>query len=108
MSSLTSTILVQYRVKAERAAENEALIGRVFAALVRDQPDGIRYVSFKAADGVSFTHLALIETDDGRNPLLALEAFTAFARTIRDRCETPPHTTELAVVGSYRCFPAGP
>jgi hypothetical protein len=103
----TMAILVQYRVRADRAAENEQLIGRVFEALAREQPSGIRYASFKAPDGVSFTHLAVIETDDGKNPLLALEAFKAFASKIRERCETPPQTTELVEVGSYRMFDGG-
>lgn len=99
-------ILVQYRLKPERAAENEQLIGRVFEALQREQPEGIRYASFKAADGVSFTHLAAVETSDGKNPLLALEAFQRFAGTIRERCETPPQTTQLGEVGAYRMFGA--
>lgn len=46
-------ILVQYRVKSVRAAENEELIACVCEELARERPDGIRYVSFKAADGVS-------------------------------------------------------
>jgi hypothetical protein len=99
-------VLVQYRVKADRAAENEQLIARVFEALERDAPPGIRYVSFKAADGVSFSHLAVVETDDGRNPLLALDAFQRFVSAIRERCETLPTTTELREVGSYRLFGA--
>ena len=97
-------IMVQYRVKSDRAAENEELIARVFEALVREKPDGIRYVSFKASDGVSFTHLALVETGDGKNPLLALESFKRFASTIRERCEAPPVTMELREVASYRMF----
>lgn len=101
-------IVVQYRVKAERAAENEALIGRVFEALDREKPDGVRYASLKAADGVSFTHLAIVETDEGHNPLFALEAFQQFATAIRDRCESPPETTKLVKVGSYRIFGDGP
>ncbi|MFN0248325.1 MAG: hypothetical protein ACKV2T_15650 [Kofleriaceae bacterium] len=100
-------ILVQYRVKANCAAENEQFIGRVFEALSREKPSGIRYASFKAPDGVSFTHFAVVDTDDGKNPLLALEAFKAFASKIRERCETPPQTTELVEVGTYRMFDGG-
>ena len=99
-------ILVQYRVKADRAAENEALIGRVFEALQREAPPGIRYASFRAADGVSFTHLAVVETDDGQSPLIALDAFQRFVGPIRERCESPPTPTELQTVGAYRFFGA--
>jgi len=49
-------------------------------------------------------HLASVETDDGTNPLQAIEAFKAFASTIKDRCVEPPTTTELDEVGSYRLF----
>jgi hypothetical protein len=97
-------IMVQYRVKLERASENEQFIRDVFAALAREEPPGIRYVSFKAIDGVSFTHLAVIDSEDGTNPLLALEAFRRFVHTIRERCESPPQTTELVEVGAYRVF----
>ena len=55
-------IVVQYRVKSDRAAENEELIASVFEQLEREKPEGIRYVSFKAADGVSFTHIAIVDT----------------------------------------------
>lgn len=99
-------IMVQYRVKSDRADENEALIARVFEALTREKPAGIRYASFKAADGVSFTHLAIVETADSTNPLVALEAFKRFVSAIRDRCEVPPVTIELGAVGSYRMFDA--
>ncbi|MFO0734680.1 MAG: hypothetical protein U0270_02320 [Labilithrix sp.] len=99
-------IVVQYRVKSDRAAENEELIASVFEQLEREKPEGIRYVSFKAADGVSFTHIAIVDTADGKNPLVALEAFKRFASTIRERCEVPPVTMELREVASYRMFDA--
>lgn len=95
-------ILVQYRVKAERAEENEAFIRRVFESLHENKPNGVRYASFKAADGVSFTHLAIVDTDDGHNPLVAMRAFQQFVADIGDRCESPPQTTQLVEVGAYR------
>ena len=98
---MSTQLMVRYRVKADRAAENEALVRDVFAALERDGPSGIRYATFKLTDGVSFVHLARIDTADGANPLLAVDAFQRFVATIRDRCEEPPVSTELREVGAY-------
>jgi hypothetical protein len=93
---------VRYRVKGDRAADNEAYIQKVFAQLERERPPGLRYASFKLDDGVSFVHIASIETADGSNPLLALEAFKDFGAQIKDRCEEPPLSVGLNEVGSYR------
>lgn len=95
-------VMVSYKVKPDRAAENERYIQEVFAALARDRPAGIRYASFKLDDGLRFVHLASVETDDGQNPLSALEAFRRFTAEIRDRCDEPPVTVTLHEIGSYR------
>ena len=99
-------LLVRYKVKADKVDENLAFIGQVFRQLERDKPAGLHYASFRAADGVSFVHIASIATADGSNPLTALSAFKAFTAQIRDRCDEPPLTTELSAVGSYRFFAA--
>ncbi len=94
-------VMVRYKVKAERAAENESYIRRVFEALEREKPTGIRYASFKLADGVSFVHIASIESPDDRNPLRDLPAFQAFVAEIRQRCDEAPVTVDLNQIGSY-------
>ncbi len=97
-------VMVRYKVKADRAAENESYITRVFEQLRRDAPTGLRYASFKLDDGVSFVHIVSHEAADGRNPLSELSAFKAFTAEIRDRCEEPPVAAELQEIGSYRFF----
>ena len=97
-------LMVRYKVKADRAAENERYITSVFEQLKRDKPSGLRYASFKLDDGVSFVHIVSVETADGSNPLGALSAFKAFTAEVRDRCEEPPVTVDLNEVGSYRFF----
>lgn len=103
------TVVVRYRVKADRVEENVSAVREVFTELERSSPGGIRYATYRTGDGdgtgVGFMHLAWIETDDGKNPLLAVEAFQRFAATVRDRCVEPPVTTELEVVGAYRLGP---
>ena len=64
-------------------------------------PEGLRYASFRSADGLGFTHLASIETGDGSNPLGATAAFKAFQAEIKDRCDEPPQATEVSTVGTY-------
>lgn len=99
-------VMVRYKVKPDRAAENEALVRAVYEELERTEPAGIRYATFKLDDGVSFVHLASDETDDGQNPLSKLKAFREFQDGIGDRCEDPPIVTELHEIGSFGFFGA--
>ncbi len=102
---MMQTILVRYEVKPGRDEENVAAIRAVFAALERERPDGVRYAAFRLADGVSFLHLAQIESADGSNPLSALEAFRAFTSAVKERYESPPVATAVEPIGSYRFSP---
>ena len=95
-------VIVRYKVKEDRAAENVEFVKNVFSELASSAPEGIRYATFQADDGVSFTHIASIETEDGSNPLAATDAFKKFQAEIKDRCESPPAPTSVDLVGSYR------
>ena len=97
-------VMVRYKVKPNRAAENEQYIKKVFEQLEHERPSALRYASFKLADGVSFVHLVSLETADGSNPLGALAAFRAFTAAIEERCDEPPVVANLNEVGSYRLF----
>jgi hypothetical protein len=97
-------VMVRYTVKPDRVEENEALVRAVYDELHRTAPAGLRYATFRLADGVSFVHLSATDTDDGRNPLLDVEAFARFQEAIGERCEEPPVVTEAHEIGSYRVF----
>lgn len=97
-------VIVRYKVKPDRGDENVAYVTKVFEELVESTPDGLRYLTFRADDGVSFTHIASIETEDGGNPLSATKAFKEFQAELKDRCEVPPQATTVELVGSYRAF----
>ena len=99
-----ATVIVRYQVKTDKADENIAYIEAVFDALRRSAPDGIHYLSMVAEDGVSFTHIASVETSDGSNPLPELPEFQAFVADIAERCEVPPAALSQTVVGAYRVF----
>jgi hypothetical protein len=96
-----STTIVRYQTKPDRADENQALIERVFAELATTRPEGLRYVSFRLADGVSFVHVASVDTVDGANPLNQTTAFGEFVAEIGDRCEVPPVALGAEVVGAF-------
>jgi hypothetical protein len=96
-----SVVVVRYQAKPERAEENQQLVERVFAELDRDQPAGLRYVTLRLADGVSFVHVASIETSDGSNPLAATAAFAEFLGEIDSRCDVGPDASQATVVGEY-------
>jgi hypothetical protein len=97
-------VIVRYKLKPERVAENEQLVRAVYEELDRARPDGLHYATFKLDDGVTFIHLA---THENENPLRKVEAFQRFQYGIRDRCDEPPDVEQLEEIGSYR-FSAEP
>jgi hypothetical protein len=91
-------VMVRYKVKPERAAENEALVRAVYEELAQTQPEGLQYATYKLDDGVSFVHVARSSGD----VLTQVAAFQRFQEDIRERCDEPPVVAELSEVGSYR------
>jgi hypothetical protein len=97
-------IMVRYKVKPDRAQENERFIANVFGELMRDGPADFRYTSIKLDDGVTFMHIVSDTRPDAPYTISALPAFKAFTANIRDRCDEVPVTVNFDVVGSYRVF----
>src|SRR4029077_17935638 len=92
--------MVRYKVRPERADENERLLRAAYEQLGRDRPDGLHYATFKLPDGVSFMHV-VFETEQPGRILGQVAAFQAFQADIGDRCDDPPAVTEITLVGSY-------
>lgn len=82
---------------------SERLIREVFAELAAEQPEGLRYASFRLDDGVSFLHVATLDAD--LNPLSASAAFAKFQSGIKDRCDEGPNPSDATIIGSYRLLP---
>ena len=95
-------VMVRYKVKTDRAAENEALVRAVYDELARAQPSGLRYATFRLDDGVSFVHLASSEEES--SPLTKVAAFKEFQREIGERCDEKPVVSELREIGSFQLF----
>ncbi len=92
--------MIRYKVRPDRAQENEALVRAVYEQLNRERPGALHYATFKMPDGVSFMHL-VFETDQPGRILNEVPAFQAFVMDIASRCDEPPIATEISVVGSY-------
>jgi hypothetical protein len=99
-------VIVRYKVKPDRAAENEELVRGVYAELHEKKPAGLRYATFQLDDGVSFVHLARHEHDDTRL-LTELESFKRFQENLGERCEEQPVVADIREIGSYRVFEEG-
>jgi hypothetical protein len=96
---MSTVKVVRYRTKPEHADENAELVRGVFEELAEQDPGGIRYVTLRLDDGVTFVHVALIEGDV--NPLASSAAFKRFQSEIGERCEEGPIAADATVVGAY-------
>jgi hypothetical protein len=75
----------------------------MFAAIEREQLEGIRYASIKLEDGVTF--LALLELEDGvENPLLALPEAQEFYARLPEWYVGTPEVGPGTPIGTYRLF----
>jgi hypothetical protein len=94
-----TTRVVRYRTEPEHADENERLIRAVFAELAETRPDGLRYGVVRLDDGVSFVHVAVLES--GENPLASSPAFAEFQSGVSARCAEGPTPADGRLIGSY-------
>jgi hypothetical protein len=96
---MSKTVVVRYKTRADAADENQRLVEQVFAQLASEDPGGLRYATFRLADGVSFVHVAVHEGE--ANPLAHSSAFAEFQREIASRCIEPPVVSDATLVGAY-------
>ena len=94
-------VLVRYKVKENKIAENELLVKAVYDQLNQTQIQGFHYCTFKLQDGVSFIHIAFSDTEKANVEFSQLQAFKKFQLDIKDRCEESPIVSTVSVVGSY-------
>ena len=92
--------MIRYKVRPDRADENETLVRAVYEELNRVRPGSLQYATFRLPDGVSFIHV-VFESDQPGRILNEVPAFRAFVDDIASRCDEPPVATELSVVGSF-------
>src|SRR5260221_487126 len=94
-------VMVRYKVKSDRAADNERYIKAVFAQLDRDKPDGIRYATVRVAGRLQRTRCRHREHAASDSALSWSDAPPEIKRA-PDLCG-PAQAPELAVQGRD-CF----
>lgn len=93
--------MVTYKVKADRVEENERLVKAVYEQLGRINHPDVHYATFKLQDGQTFVHIAIFASEEGRQAFGQNEAFKAFQKDIKERCEIPPKPEPLTEIGSF-------
>ena len=88
--------IIEYRVRADKADEAEALRGKFFEALGRDADPGLRYRSLSRPDGVSFVHLAWFADQDAFDRFQSRPHFKEFSSHLPGLCEAGPDASPIA------------
>jgi hypothetical protein len=94
--------VIRYRTRPESADENQRLVEDVYTELAARDPGGMRYATLRLADGVTFIHIFMTDTDDTPNTMGNIAAFAEFQRELAQRCVEQPAAQAATVVGSYR------
>jgi hypothetical protein len=98
-----SAQMASAKIKPESVGDVQAATERMFAAINRAQPEGIRCASLLLADGETF--VAVVQVDDGvENPIPGFLEFRELQELVEGSRAEPPSVEPLAVVGSYRLF----
>ena len=95
------SVMVTYKVKPERVAENEEFVKAVYEELHQINDPDIHYATFKLDDGQTFVHIASFTSADKQPVLTGSKAFKAFQENLGERCEVPPNPQKLNKVGSF-------
>ncbi|WP_432190152.1 hypothetical protein [Streptomyces sp. Tue6028] len=95
-----TVVMVRSMVKPEFVDALEEARRKMFTAIERERPEGVRYTSFRLPDGV--TYVAQLELADGvDNPLPAIAEFREFQAGLNDWLAGPPVVEQLEVRGAY-------
>jgi hypothetical protein len=97
---MTVTKVIRYATTPETAEENARLVRNVYDELHKENPEGLRYATFRLDDGVSFLHVAVLDAEE--NPLTTSAAFVEFQSDIASRLTEGPVQADATLVGSYR------
>jgi hypothetical protein len=99
-----TVLMVRYTVGEDRVVEVERGIEKMFTAIDREHPDGVRFALVKLPDGVTF--VGVLELEDGaHNPLLGIPAAREYQQNLANWVVgQPPVPGRVEVVGSYGLF----
>ena len=94
-------VMVTYKVKSDRVAENEEFVKAVYEELHQINDPDIHYATFRLDDGQTFVHIASFASADKQPILTGTKAFKAFQENLGERCEVPPNPQKLNEIGSF-------
>jgi hypothetical protein len=98
-----NVMMLRVAVKADSVADVQAAVTRMFSAIERAKPEGIRYASCRLADTATF--VILLQVQDGiDNPLPTVPEFREFQENLKHWIAEPPIPEQLTVIGSYNLF----
>jgi hypothetical protein len=98
-----SVQMASAKIKPGSVSDVRAATEKMFAAINRAQPDGIRYASLLLADGETF--VAVVQVDEGaENPIPGFPEFRELQELVEGSRAKPPSVQPLTLVGSYRLF----
>ncbi len=93
-------VRVQYAVREDFVATNEANIRAVMAELAALGDVGVKYVAFRPGGGSSFVHIVIMDDPSKGDIVPGLPAFQAFRAALKGGAVTPPSQEDWTVVGS--------
>ncbi len=94
-------VKVQYTVKPEFVAQNEANVKAVMDYLQANPVEGMYYSTCKLPDGVTFMHFNIAKDQETLSKLNDVEAFTLFRKALKESGPvSPPKSEDLSFVGS--------
>jgi hypothetical protein len=92
--------IVRYRLKPEHIESSRPAAAELYAELAADGPGWLRQASFEVDDNGGV--LTLVQLDRDPSALRALEPFQRRRAGLADRCQEPPTTTTVRLLGAYR------
>jgi len=94
------TLMTRTKVRPEAVEAVEAAGRRLFAALARSRPAGVRCASARLADNSTF--VTVLRLDDGvENPLPGMPEYRELQRVLGEAVVEPPVAGPATVIGDY-------
>ena len=93
-------VRVQYTVRPDFVATNEANIRAVMDELRALGDVGVYYSAFRLGDGATFLHLVVMDDVNLAGIVPGLDAFKVFRAALREGLQAPPTDETWTVVGT--------
>lgn len=97
--------LIRSKINEGNVADVHGAVEKIIQEMDETQIAGVRYVSGRLNDGVTF--IALVEFEDengGDNPLFALPTYADLLENLKQWAAAPAAVEEITLIGSYRMF----